>query len=305
MDKIIEIKNVSKSYGDVIAVDELSLSVEKGQLYAFLGVNGAGKSTTIDMLSTRLSIDKGTIKVNGYQVGIDDAKIRNSIGIVFQNGVLDDLLTVRENLYLRGKMYGLSKSELTAAIENALEVVEAHEFADRYYKNLSGGQKRRSDIARALINKPDILILDEPTTGLDPQTRLNLWKTIKKLQEESNLTVFLTTHYMEEATAADYVTIIGKGKVLASGTPQMLKTQYSIDLLKIKANDEKQLKQLLLKNNIVYKYDNERFIIEVENSKVALNILNLCSDVVDNFEVLNGSLDTVFINIANEEEISC
>ncbi|MDD3713041.1 MAG: ATP-binding cassette domain-containing protein, partial [Candidatus Izemoplasmatales bacterium] len=222
MEKIINVENLSKNYGEVKAVKGIDFYVEKGSLFAFLGPNGAGKTTTINILSTLISMDSGKVEINGIKLGEHEDLIRSSIGIVFQEGVLDPLLTIKENLEVRGSFYGISKDKLKERIESALEIAGITNIANRRYGILSGGQKRRADIARALINSPKILFLDEPTTGLDPQTRKNVWNTIMYLKNNENMTVFLTTHYMEEAEKADYVVIIDNGQIAAKGTPSYL-----------------------------------------------------------------------------------
>lgn len=198
--KIIEVRQLQKSYKDVKAVNGIDFYVEEGELFAFLGLNGAGKSTTIDMLCTFLKLDRGSIKINNYEVGKDDEKIKSLVGVVFQESVLDELLTVKENLITRSKLYNMSKDEFNKNLEEIADITGIREIINRQYRKLSGGQRRRVDIARALINKPKILFLDEPTTGLDPKTRKNVWDMIRTLQKDNNMTVFLTTHYMEEAS---------------------------------------------------------------------------------------------------------
>ena len=194
--KIIEVRQLQKSYKDVKAVNGIDFYVEEGELFAFLGLNGAGKSTTIDMLCTFLKPDRGSIKINNYEVGKDDEKIKSLVGVVFQESVLDELLTVKENLITRSKLYNMSKYEFNKNLEEIADITGIREIINRQYRKLSGGQRRRVDIARALINKPKILFLDEPTTGLDPKTRKNVWDMIRTLQKDNNMTVFLTTHYM-------------------------------------------------------------------------------------------------------------
>lgn len=194
--KIIEVRQLQKSYKDVKAVNGIDFYVEEGELFAFLGLNGAGKSTTIDMLCTFLKPDRGSIKINNYEVGKDDEKIKSLVGVVFQESVLDELLTVKENLITRSKLYNMSKDEFNKNLEEIADITGIREIINRQYRKLSGGQRRRVDIARALINKPKILFLDEPTTGLDPKTRKNVWDMIRTLQKDNNMTVFLTTHYM-------------------------------------------------------------------------------------------------------------
>lgn len=301
MAHIIEVKELVKNYGSIEAVKGIDFYVEEGSLFAFLGPNGAGKSTTINILSTLLTNDLGSVSVNGYVLGNDDDAIRKSIGIVFQDGVLDELLTVRENIATRGSFYGLSQIELDERIEAALAVTGITELADRRYGNLSGGQRRRTDIARALIHRPKILFLDEPTTGLDPQTRRNVWETIKHLQERENMTVFLTTHYMEEAEEADYVVIIDEGTIVAKGTPTYLKDTYSKDSLRIKAKDDLALEKFLNQKKIEFNKRNDLYIVRLQDTLSSIDILNEIKDEIVSFQVLNGTMDDAFIEVTGKE----
>lgn len=307
MDSIIAVKGLSKVYGTpgkanfVHAVKGIDFSVQSGSLFAFLGVNGAGKSTTIDMISTLLKPDGGSAEIGGYTLGKDDGKIRSIIGIVFQDSLLDPLLTVRENLMIRGSFYGLERAALKEGVENAVRIADVTEFVDRRYGKLSGGQRRRADIARALVNTPKILFLDEPTTGLDPQTRKGVWQTIRELQKNSGMTVFLTTHYMEEAAQADDVTVMGKGEILAQGTPTALKEQYSNDVLKFQAVDDEAMRALLEEKGIVFTHPRERFHVKLRETVDALPILDLCRENIRTFEVVGGTMDDVFLNITGEE----
>lgn len=301
MKHIIEVKNLYKNYGSIEAVKGIDFYVGEGTLFAFLGPNGAGKSTTINILSTLITNDQGSVNVNGFMLGEDDDKIRSSIGIVFQDGVLDPLLTVKENIETRGSFYGLNRDELRQRIHSAMEVTGITELANRRYGSLSGGQRRRTDIARALVHRPKILFLDEPTTGLDPQTRRNVWETIKKLQEVENMTVFLTTHYMEEADEADYVVIIDEGTIVAKGTPNDLKDTFSKDSLRIKPRDEKILITYFEKNKIDYKKRNDLYIVRLENTLESIPLLNDMKDNMESFQVLNGTLDDAFIEVTGKE----
>jgi len=301
MKNIIEVKQLFKSYGHVEAVKGIDFYVEEGSLFAFLGPNGAGKSTTINILATLLDSDRGEVSVNGFVLGKDDDLIRNSVGIVFQDGVLDDLLTVRENLQTRGSFYGLAKSDLEDRIQAALEVAGIKDLENRRYGTLSGGQKRRTDIARALVHRPKILFLDEPTTGLDPQTRRNVWDTIKRLQEMDNMTVFLTTHYMEEADDADYVVIIDEGKIAAKGTPTYLKDSFSKDSLRIKAKDEEKLIDYLKEKKFEYVKKNDLLIIKLDSTVESIGILGDNEKNIESFQVFNGTLDDAFIEVTGKE----
>ncbi|GIP49630.1 ABC transporter [Paenibacillus sp. J53TS2] len=302
MGNIIEVTGLKKSFGSLEAVKKVDFTVKEGSLFAFLGPNGAGKSTTIDIISTQLQPDAGEVIIDGYRLGQDDDRIRSSIGIVFQDSLLDPLLTVEENLQIRGRFYGRSRSELQAAIEVAAETAGVFEFLKRPYGKLSGGQRRRADIARALIHTPKVLFLDEPTTGLDPQTRKRVWEMVLKLQREQGMTVFLTTHYMEEAAQADYITIIDHGEVLAQGTPLELKNRYASDMLRIKPADDGKLTALLEELGLAFERDAAGiYRIALNSTLEALGILDRCRDNIANLEIVNGTMDDVFINLTGTE----
>lgn len=301
MEPIIQVENLKKYYGEVKAVDGIDFHVKEGQLFAFLGPNGAGKSTTIDIICTLLKPDSGRVLVNGQELGEDDYAIKASIGVVFQKGLLDNLLTVKENLEVRGSFYGMTRLERDQAMEKAIKATGVSEFLNRPYGKLSGGQKRRADIARALMNRPKILFLDEPTTGLDPQTRSNVWETIRRLQGETGMTIFLTTHYMEEAAAADYVVVIDKGKVAAEGTPERLKEKYSTDKLILYALDPAALEGYLRQKNIPFEQRVATFQVPLRKTLEALPLLNECAPYLEHFEVLMGSMDDAFIGITGKE----
>lgn len=296
MEKIIKVNNLVKNYGSFQAVKDISFEVEKGSLFAFLGPNGAGKSTTIDILSTLITKNAGDVTINGWDLDKHDHKIRKNIGVVFQVSVLDDLLTIQENLSVRGSFYGLEGNVLKERIKEASRITQCDDFLNRRYGKLSGGQRRRADIARALINKPKILFLDEPTTGLDPETRISVWKTIRNMQEEFDMTVFLTTHYMEEAANADIITIINKGEIVAKGTPYELKTKYTKDLLKIYNPSDKVI-QYLRDENMAYKLEKNIMVIEITQTSSAINILSDLKEHIISFEMINGDMDDVFLNI--------
>ncbi|AOZ91163.1 ABC transporter ATP-binding protein [Paenibacillus crassostreae] len=301
MDPIIEVTNLSKSYGKVQAVKDISFYVEKGKMFAFLGPNGAGKSTTIDIICTFLQQDSGMISIDGYQLGKEDDKIRSIIGAVFQDGLLDALLTVEENMRIRGGFYGAKGNELAQSVQKAAEAAGVTEFMNRPYGKLSGGQRRRADIARALVHTPKILILDEPTTGLDPQTRKNVWEIIKKLQKENNMTVFLTTHYMEEAADADYVVVIDNGNIAARGTPTELKNTYASDQLNLFPEDIEKLDEFLMEAQIDFTRNVDKISIKISSTLDALPILEQCKPYIKGFEVLNGTMDDAFIGITGKE----
>ena len=300
MEKIIEVNDLYKAYGSIKAVEGIDFYVEKGKMFAFLGPNGAGKSTTIDIICTFLKQDQGTVVIDGNQLGKDDVAIRNIVGVVFQDGLLDSLLTVKENLQARGGLYGLKGKALEDAIIDTADKTNITELLNRPYGKLSGGQRRRCDIARALLNTPKILFLDEPTTGLDPQTRKNLWEVITTIQKTYNTTIFLTTHYMEEAAEADYVIVIDHGKIVAKGTPIELKDKYSMDRLMIDTDDPQSIYELLDKHKIKYEKE-EPIKIMLNSTMEALVIIDLCRKYIKGFEVIRGTMDDVFIAITGKD----
>lgn len=301
MDKIIEVEGLHKSYGNIKAVNGLDFYVEKGKLFAFLGPNGAGKSTTIDIICTFLKPDSGTVTVDGFTLGKDDMEIRKIIGAVFQDGVLDELLTVEENLRARGGFYGLKGKKLKAAVENAAATTGITDLLKRPYGKLSGGQRRRCDIARALINTPKILFLDEPTTGLDPQTRKYVWDTITEIREKNDMTVFLTTHYMEEAACADYVIVIDRGEISAKGTPSELKEKYSNDRLVISSRKTAEIEQILKEKGLAFATVADMVTINLSSTLDSLPIIESCREFLESFEVIKGTMDDAFITITGKE----
>lgn len=300
MENIIEAKNLSKSFGAFKAVDNISFNVKRGELFGFLGVNGAGKSTTINMLSTLLKNSSGEIKICGLNLGKNDAEIRKRIGIVFQSNSLDDLLTVKENLISRAYLYEDDKKRIKKNLDNVCEILKIGEHLNKQFKYLSGGQKRSCDIARALINTPEILFLDEPTTGLDPKTRKNLWDCIEYLRTENNMTIFLTTHYMEEAAKAQNISIIDRGRIVASGTPFKLKEEYACDQLKIEPENIEEVKKILDVHNLSYSEDTNRIKVAIPHTLYAIQILKELEKHIRSFEVVQGTMDDVFLNITGK-----
>lgn len=301
MGKIIEVSDLEKKYGEVLAVKGISFSVEEGSLFAFLGVNGAGKSTTINILSTLMKQDAGKVLINGYELGKEDKNIRDGLGVVFQNGVLDDLLTVEENLSVRGSFYGYRGRELTRRICEVAEITGSTEILKKRYGKLSGGQKRRADIARALINEPKILFLDEPTTGLDPETRQSIWQAITTMQKQKGMTVFLTTHYMEEAANADKITILKKGEIILEGTPNQLKEIYTKDVLRIYRPHEQVTNYIKYEGRVINQIP-EGIEVDISEPIEAIKILKYMEqiDKVSAFEVKHGTIDDVFLNVMEE-----
>ncbi|MCL1795399.1 MAG: ABC transporter ATP-binding protein [Clostridia bacterium] len=299
MEEMVQVKGLTKSFGAVHAVQGIDFYVEKGKRFAFLGPNGAGKSTTIDMLSTLLAPDGGEVLIAGLRLGREDGAIRSKIGVVFQDGVLDGRLTVRENLHVRARFYAGDKKSINKAVAEAVQATGMESYVDRQYRKLSGGQRRRADIARALINAPELLFLDEPTTGLDPQTRRNVWETIAAVQRERGMTVFFTTHYMEEAADADFIIIIDDGKIIAKGTPLALKDRYAQDIVRMMPSDPDALVSLLAGEQFVKRGD--VFEVASNGRDHALALLNRAEDALADFEVIHGTMDDVFINVTGRE----
>lgn len=301
--KIIEISNLKKNYGEVKAVDDISFSVEKGELFAFLGLNGAGKSTTINIMCGSLPKDDGVVLINGVDLDREIDKIKSSIGIVFQSTVLDVNLSAYDNLKTRAFMYGMSKSEFTDKLNFLEELLDLKDILKRPLNKLSGGQRRKVDIARALIHSPKILILDEPTTGLDPSTRIKVWKVINYLRHNEGLTVFLTTHYMEEASEADNVVILDNGKIVARGTPNELKSKYAKDFVKLYFNHSNKeiIKDELEKKKINFIENKEYYEIEVNSVKDAKKLILEKEDLFDDFEIVKGKMDNVFLNVTGKD----
>lgn len=293
----ISVKVLSKSYKKHLAVDAISFDVEEGEFFAFLGENGAGKSTTINILCTILAKSQGDIKILDYELGKDDEKIRDNIGIVFQNSVLDNKLTVKENLCTRASYYGLTKKETMERLEPFMESFELDEIWNRRYEKLSGGQRRRVDIIRALINRPRILFLDEPTTGLDPKSRKMVWDYIEYLRKQEKLTIFLTTHYMEETRDADHVVIMDKGKIIAQGTPSSLKSEYAKSRLVWYTEQTKEREGLL--SAYPFRYDADHYNIYFDGSITEFVYQN--RDMITDYEILKGTMDDVFLKLTGKE----
>ena len=296
MNTIIKIDNLTKTYGSLKAVDDLSFEIRKGELFAFLGVNGAGKSTTINIICGQLKKDEGTVIIDELNLDDNLAKIKEKIGVVFQASILDPQLTVKDNLEIKASLYGLSRKEIKSRVGELAEILDFTSYINRPLAKLSGGQKRRIDIARALLNKPDILILDEPTTGLDPQTRKMIWAVITKLRKENNMTVLLTTHYMEEASEADYVVIIDQGKMVAHGTPLDLKNEYVGDYMLIYNVKEEDVKKL----GLPYITIPNGYKIEVNDTLEATNLIVNDRELFVDYELIKGKMDDVFLTVTGK-----
>lgn len=300
--KIIVIKDLKKAYGNIPAIYDLSFSVNERTMFAFLGPNGSGKSTTINLMCSFLKSDSGYIEINEKQVIYGDSNTHKDIGIVFQESLLDPLLTVRENLYYRGKMYGIRGKKLKYNIEKVSNLLGLDGFLNRKYGLLSGGEKRRADIGRAILHAPKLLILDEPTTGLDPNTREKLWEAVKRMQHEEGITVFFSTHYIEEATNADMVVIINKGEILVSGTPDALCEKYVKDKLLLWSANIATLCNACKHLKIYYYVDHERVVIPIDHPFAALPIVDKLRKNIVNFEIINGTLNDAYLNILGNRE---
>ena len=297
MRNIIEIKNISKSYGDIRAVSDLSFCVKEGELFAFLGVNGAGKSTTINMLCGELKKDSGQVIIDNLDIDLNIDLIKRKIGVVFQQSLLDLPLTVYDNLESRAALYGIVGSEFKERLKEMSKLLDLDDLLNRKLKTLSGGQKRRIDIARALIHKPKILFLDEPTTGLDPQTRKTIWKVVTKLRKEEHMTVFLTTHYMEEAAEADYVVIIDSGEISAKGTPLELKNAYTGDDITLYSATEQDVISL----GMEYEKIKDAYRIMVPDTKTATELIIKYPYIFVDYEVTKGKMDDVFLAVTGKK----
>lgn len=297
MNNIIEIHNLNKSFGDVRAVSNLSFNVKKGELFAFLGVNGAGKSTTINIICGQLGMDSGNVIIDSCSLNENPKGIKNALGVVFQNSVLDKALTVYDNLESRAALYGIYGKAFKARLSELARLLDFEDLLKRTVGKLSGGQLRRIDIARALLHNPKILILDEPTTGLDPQTRQTLWNVVSTLRKEKNMTVFLTTHYMEEAAEADYVVILDSGKISAEGTPLELKNTYTGDFITLYGISENEVKQL----GRPYEKMRDSYRVSVENTQKATELILRYPDVFADYEIVKGKMDDVFLSVTGKK----
>ncbi|HPL82011.1 MAG TPA: ABC transporter ATP-binding protein, partial [Anaerolineaceae bacterium] len=296
----LSVSNLSKSYNGKLAVDDISFDVRAGEKFIFVGPNGAGKSTTIKIISTLLEKNAGTVRYGDLTVGVDDDAIRKKIGVVFQHHVLDDDFTVRENLICRGGFYDMSASALKKRADEVIELLDMKSFANQRYGKLSGGQRRRADIGRALMQSPEILFLDEPTTGLDPQTRLVVWDIINGIQQDLGTTIFLTTHYMEETDDASNVVIIDHGKIVATGTPAALKKQYAPNLLNLYPRDIEKVSAFLSDRGYQPKLKEDTLQVIIKEAFDALELIEVLRADINNFEVVNGRMDDVFIAITGK-----
>lgn len=297
MERIIEIENLDKSFGTIHAVNDLSFSVRRGELFAFLGVNGAGKSTTISIICAQLAKDSGRVIVCGEDIDKDPSRVASRLGVVFQNSLLDQALSVRDNLESRAALYGITGKRFSARLSELSKLLDLDGLMKRTVGKLSGGQRRRIDIARALLHRPEVLILDEPTTGLDPQTRRMIWSVIETLRRDEGLTVFLTTHYMEEAADADYVIILDDGRISASGTPLELKNKYANDYITLYGSD------IASAETLGYPVEKvgDACRITVPDTAAATKLIIAHPDLFLDYEVTKGKMDDVFLAVTGKK----
>ncbi|ERI95728.1 daunorubicin resistance ABC transporter, ATP-binding protein [Clostridiales bacterium oral taxon 876 str. F0540] len=301
MNPIIEVKNFTKKYGDFTAVNDISFTVEEGSIFAFLGPNGAGKSTTINTLCTIFEKTSGTLLIDGKDVTAQKGEVRSAIGVVFQESTLDSKMTVEENLKLHCVFYHVPKREVEERIKFVLNLVDLLGERKKLVGALSGGMKRRVEIARGLIHYPKVLFLDEPTTGLDPQTRSHIWEYIVKLQKERNITIFLTTHYMEEAEICNKIAIIDGGKIVAHDTPYALKKEYTRDKAFITTKDDSELEQILTQYEMNYVKKDGYYKVDAENTNLLLKVLSLQKEVITDIEIKKGTFNDVFLEITGRK----
>ena len=297
MEHIIEIKHLSKSFGDIKAVQDLSFCVKRGELFAFLGVNGAGKSTAISIMCGQLAKDAGVVTIDGKSIDGNMSEIKRELGVVFQSSVLDKALSVHDNLQSRAALYGITGKAFKIRLDELAKLLDFEDLLRRTVGKLSGGQRRRIDIARALLHRPKILILDEPTTGLDPQTRKLLWDVVTEQRSKENMTVFLTTHYMEEAADADYVVILDSGKIAAEGSPLMLKNTYTGDFVTLYGTAEEQVKEF----GLPYEKIRDAYRIAVPNTANATQLILMHPEIFKDYEITKGKMDDVFLAVTGKK----
>jgi ABC-2 type transport system ATP-binding protein len=308
MTPIIEVKGLTKRFGSLEAVHGISFQVEQGEVFGLLGPNGAGKTTTLSMLSTILTISAGTAIVNGFDVTNQASQVRRSIGIVFQEPSIDDRLTGRENLEMHADLYAVPSSEKGKRIDELLKLVELQDRADSLMRTYSGGMRRRLEIARGLIHHPKVLFLDEPTLGLDPQTREHIWDYIVKLSKRENITMMLTTHYMEEADKlCDRIAIIDYGKIIALDEPKQLKGGLEGDIITVKTEMVEELSAKLKETNFVKdmkKQKGELKLIVKDGDKIVPRVMEIAASSgihVESMSIHEPTLEDVFMHYTGHE----
>ena len=300
---IIRVENLTKQFGAVTAVNDVSFEVDEGTIFGFLGPNGAGKTTTINILCTLLLPTSGMAFISGHDCVKEPSEVRKSIGIVFQDTTLDKDLTAYENLMFHAYLYDVKRIERKKRIDDALHFVGLYERRNDLVKKFSGGMKRRIEVARGLIHKPRILFLDEPTLGLDPQTRANLWEFIVELPRKHNVTIFMTTHYMEEAEVCDRIAIIDNGRIITRGTPDELKKTVGGDVIYIKTSDNKKAKLEIEKlfNADVSEKDGELFFTSLRGDACIPEIIKTIGETVLSVRLQRPTLNDVFLKMTGKE----
>jgi ABC-2 type transport system ATP-binding protein len=298
---IIEVSHYTKKYGGFTAVDDISFTVQEGSIFAFLGPNGAGKSTTINTLCTILDKTSGDLRINGHDVTTQRDKVRKDIGIVFQESTLDAKLTVEENIRFHCKFYGVPDKEIKERTDFVLDLVELQDWRKSPVAGLSGGMKRRAEIARGLVHFPKVLFLDEPTEGLDPHTRASVWDYVQKLQKQKNITIFLTTHYMDEAEISDSVAIIDHGKIVAFDTPDILKAQYATAVMRLKTPQPEEISAYLDNSGAQWKSKDDSIYVYTKEPSAALELLARFKGIISDFEMSKGTLNEVFLAVTGRE----
>ena len=307
---IVKVEHLVKRYGDIAAVDNISFEVEEGTIFGFLGPNGAGKTTTINVLCTLLSATSGIASINGHDCMKDSSEVRKSIGIVFQDTTLDKELTAYENLAFHAYLYKVKKSEISSRVNDALQFVELYERKDDLVKKFSGGMKRRLEVARGLIHRPRVLFLDEPTLGLDPQSRARLWEFITEMPKKHNVTIFMTTHYMEEAEVCDRIAIIDNGKIIAEGSPEELKKTVGGDVISLKTTDNKRAKEEIKKlfNIDAEEKEGELYLTTGKGDACIPELIRGLADMVISVKLQRPTINDVFLKLTGkairDEEIS-
>jgi ABC-2 type transport system ATP-binding protein len=301
-DTVVSVQGLSHSYGKLQAVDNISFDIKKGQIFSFLGPNGAGKTTTINLLITLMPIQEGKVTIAGFDVAKEKGKVRKSIGVVFQDQRLDRDLTVWETLDFHGRIYSIPKEIRRPRIDELLDLVELSDKIKEVTKNLSGGMKRRLEIARGLLVKPKVLFLDEPTIGLDTQTRKRIWSYIRKVNQEEGVTILLTTHYMDEADQnSDIICIIDKGKIIANGTPENLKKSLQQDCIQLQTDNDQKANQLIKDIpgiSQIRSSSNGLIIYLKENAQLITKLIDLVRNEhiqIISISLVKPTLDDVFI----------
>ena len=303
LNTIISVKKLTKRFKNLTAVNEVSFNVNEGEIFGFLGPNGAGKTTTIDMLCTLLSPTSGEAVLNGYDVTKNRNKVRQCIGLVFQDPSLDDWLTAKENLEFHAMVYNIERKIAKKRIDEVLEIVELKDRKNDLVLNFSGGMKRRLEIARGLIHYPKVLFLDEPTLGLDPQTRNRVWEYIRDLKEKENITIFLTTHYMDEAENCDRIAIIDVGKIIAMDTPINLKKRVRGDIITVETSDNRSLNEELKKKkvkNIIF-YNNKIQFEVYDSEKFIPKFIKESKEEIISISARRPTLDDVFLSLTGRK----